>query len=274
MSPFFRTLAIDASDAGNHRQALRTMREGAIEGILVRGVYSAADCAGICARLEAGQHDLLRANFPPAMGGHFLGINLNLAHPALTGYFAEADVFAEDLAELFSRTADLQDRVTGLLSSLDGGRAYQPAPGPAPGQSHMLTTLRAHTPGGFIPPHFDNEQGFRQSYRFIQPLIGTDLFSFVLAFSQAERGGALEVFDMQHDGKPWRMADGDHDASSQLDLEGVERVSFRLAPGELILFNSGRFLHHVTPVEGGVTRWTACSFMAESLDGRTVYCWG
>ena len=273
MQPFFRSQTVAAEDVAQHGSAIRAMRTGEVDGVLVRGVYTEADCAGICHRLEAGQHDLVRADFPPEMGGHFLGMNLNLTHPALGDYFAEADLFREDLAELFSRTADLQARVTAILSALDDGRPYRAAPGPSPALEHMFTTLRAHTPGGFIPPHFDNEQGFRQSYRHIKPLIGADLFSFVLAFSRAESGGALEVFDRLHDGQPWRMADGEHDAS-RLALDGVERVSFRLPPGDMILFNSGRYLHHVTPVVGAATRWTACSFMAESLDGSAVYCWG
>ena len=273
MQPFFRTLTVAAADAALHSGAIRAMRAGMLEGILVTGVYSEADCARLCARLEAGEHDLARDDFPPEMGGYFLGQNLNLAHPALTTYFAEAELFQEDLAELFRHTQDFQGRVTGLLAALDDGRPYLPAPGPAPEQSHIITTLRAHTPGGFIPPHFDNEQAFRQSYRFVQPRIGADLFSFVLAFSRAEAGGALEVFNQEHDGRPWRMAHGADDAG-QLDLSGVEKVSVRLAPGELILFNSGRYLHQVTPVTGAVTRWTACSFMAESRDGSAVYCWG
>jgi hypothetical protein len=42
----------------------------------------------------------------------------------------------------------------------------------------------------------------------------------------------------------------------------------------LIRFNSGRYLHQVTPVQGAAARWTACSFRAESLNGDSVYCWG
>ena len=273
MTAFFRTLDLDASDAAGHPGAIGSMRAGGVDAILIRGVYDADECARLCARLEAGEHDLARSDFPPEMGGSFLGRNLNLADPALLDYFQEAALFREDLAELFSRVPDLAARVTGLLSALDGGRPYAAAPGPSPGAEHMITTLRAHRPGTFIPPHFDNEQAFRPSYRYVQPRIGADLFSFVLAFSRADRGGALEVFDMRHDGQPWRMADGEHDAAG-LALEGVARVGVRLAPGEMILFNSGRTLHHVTPVEGGTTRWTACSFMAESRDGSAVYCWG
>jgi hypothetical protein len=41
----------------------------------------------------------------------------------------------------------------------------------------------------------------------------------------------------------------------------------------MITFNSGRYLHRVTPVIGATTHWTACSFMADSRPGD-VLCWG
>ncbi len=181
--------------------------------------------------------------------------------------------FRASLKDLFSDSIDLESRIAALLSSLDGGRPYRPAPGPQPQLDHMFATLRAHLPGGFIPPHFDNEQAFRESYRLIIPHIGSDLFSYVLSFQPAEAGGMLEVFDRQHEGRRYRIADGEDDAS-RLNLDGVESATFWLEPGEMIIFNSGRHLHRVTPVIGGTTRWTACSFMAESRTGEQVYCWG
>jgi len=272
-SSFFRTRVIRAGDAAQAPDAIRQMRAGACDGILVRDVYTPDACARVVDRLEAGDHGLVRMGFPAAMRAFFLGINLNLVGPDLTRYFQETPRFHDRLRALFGEDSDLQTRVTGLLSALDGGRPYIAAPGPAIGQTHMFTTLRAHLPGGFIPPHFDNEQAFRDSYRHITPRIGADLFSFVLAFSQTEDGGALEVFDLHHGGQAYRMADGPLDAS-HLPLDGVESVRFHLAPGEMILINSGRFLHRVTPVIGTTTRWTACSFMAESRSGDAVLCWG
>lgn len=270
---FFRTRVIRAEDAALMPDAIRQMRAGVFEGLLVRDVYAADACARVVQRLEAGDHGLVRMGFPAAMRAFFLGINLNLAGPDLGRYFEEAPRFHDRLRALFGEAPDLRTRVTGLLSTLDGGRPYGAAPGPGPDDTHMFTTLRAHLPGGFIPPHFDNEQAHRDSYRFITRQIGTDLFSFVLAFSQAEDGGALEVFDRHHGGQTFRMVDGPLDAS-HLTLDGVPSVRFRLAPGEMILFNSGRFLHRVTPVIGAATRWTACSFMAESRSGDAVLCWG
>jgi len=273
MPSFFRTIVVPAAEAeaGRWTDAIRRLRREELEGIILRGVYDASECARLCARLEAGRHGLVRTDFPPQMGAFFLGMNLNLTEPDLVAYFREAPGFRAGLRKLFSGSVDLEARLTGLLSSLDGGRRYLAAPGPE--ADHMFTTLRAHLPGGFIPAHFDNEQAFRQSYRLIIPHINMDLFSFVLAFSLAEAGGALEIFNLQHGGRRYRMADG-ADSASRLDLDGIESIEFRLEPGDMIMFNSGRYLHRVTPVTGATTRWTACSFMAESRSGEQVYCWG
>lgn len=269
----FQTVTIEASDAPAHPDAIRRLRANEIDALIVRNVYTGAECARIVARLEAGDHGLIRMNFPAAMRSFFLGMNLNLSPEDLGQYFAEAPRFHQRLGELFGPGADPTTRIPALLSRLDRDRPYRPAPGPESGQQHMFATLRGHLTGGFIPPHFDNEQMFRPSYRHVCQAIGQDLFSFVLAFSQAEAGGALEVFDMHHQGRAFRMADGPRDAS-HLDLGGVPSERFRLAPGEMILINSGRKLHRVVPVEGPRTRWTACAFMAESKSGDVVYTWG
>jgi hypothetical protein len=273
MASFFRSLSIHASEADRYDDAVRRMRRGEFDGIVVSEVYTSAECTSLCARLQAGRHGLVRTDFPPMMRAFFLGMNLNLTAPDLVAYFRAAPAFRQQLRELFVGCSDLEARIGKLLSALDGGRPYLAAPGPRPGVEHMFTTLRAHLPGGFIPPHFDNEQAYRQSYRLITRQIGADLFSFVLAFSVPEAGGELEIFNLQHGGRRFRMADGEDDAA-HLNLDGVESIRFRLQPGEMVVFNSGRYLHRVNPVLGDATRWTACSFMSESRSGAQVYCWG
>lgn len=82
---FFRTIVIPATDAAAFPDAVRRMREGAFEGIVLRGVYDRDTCARIQDRLEAGDHGLVRSSFPARMRAYFLGINLNLAPPDLQG---------------------------------------------------------------------------------------------------------------------------------------------------------------------------------------------
>jgi hypothetical protein len=270
MSSFFRTVPFQADETAQHPDLIRRMRREELDAIILHGVYSPQDCATICGRLETGRHGLVKTPFPAPFRSDFLGVNLNLTAPDLTEYFAAAPVFRNNLLRLFEGLTDLQTRVTGLLSAMDQSCCYRPAPGPE--QDHMFTTLRIHRPGGFIPQHFDDEQDSRGSYRYINERIVSDLFSFVLAFSQAEAGGALQVFNLRHGGERFRMRDG-QDTADRLDVTGIESVEFRLAPGDMVVFNSGRWLHRVTPVVGNACRWTACSFMAQGRDGD-VLCWG
>ncbi len=223
--------------------------------------------------MEAGEHGMIRTDFPAKFAAFFYGINLNLAHPDLEEYFAETPNFRDALSRLFPGELDLERRLTALMSALDRGCEYAPAPGPRPGLSYMFTTIRAHLSGGYIPPHFDDEQAARPSYRHLLSLTQMRLFSFVLAFSKADEGGALEIFNLKPEREGQPIAAGDRSAA-RANLDAAEKVSFRLDPGDMVIFSSGRYLHRVTPVVGDKVRWTACSFMAESRTPGRVYCWG
>lgn len=74
----------------------------------------------------------------------------------------------------------LSEHLSGLLSALDAGRPLRAAPGPAPGQRYMFTTLRAHASQGYIPAHCDNEMRLRPSYRHLASLVEAPILSFVL----------------------------------------------------------------------------------------------
>ncbi|HEY6834633.1 MAG TPA: 2OG-Fe(II) oxygenase [Pseudolabrys sp.] len=270
---FFQTVTIAFENVGQSGDLLTRLRRRDIDGVVVTGVYDAATCDRVKAQLEDNHAGLIRTDFPAKFAAFFYGINLNLAHPDLKDYFAEVPRFRDGLAKLLSPGPDLESRLTSLMSALDGDRPYTAAPGPQPDLQYMFTTIRAHLSGGYIPPHFDDEQAARPSYRLLMPLIEHKLFSFVLAFSKAQEGGALEIFNLQPAQQGQRIAVGDRSVHKP-DLDALERVSVRLDPGDMIIFNSGHYLHRVTPVVGPVVRWTACSFMAEAKGGDRIYCWG
>jgi alpha-ketoglutarate-dependent taurine dioxygenase len=105
----------------------------------------------------------------------------------------------------------------------------------------------------------------------------------VMPVAEAEKlRGRLEAHEAGHGELRGAMRHKSHLLFTWLDrlirhpaiLDAVESVSFRLDPGDMIIFNSGHYLHRVTPVVGSTVRWTACSFMAESKAGDRVYCWG
>ncbi|TXN19865.1 2OG-Fe(II) oxygenase [Methylobacterium sp. WL9] len=270
---FLRTVTFDRAEMASHGTALSRLRADAIQAVVVRNVFTASESSRIVSEIEANAQDFPTTSFPAPFRSHFYGMNLNLADPDLEAYFSMAPGFSESLAALMAPHGGFESRVMAVLSAIDGGRSYTAPPGPPGAVPYMVTTLRSHHEGGYIPPHFDNEQRMRPSYRHLESLIEGDTFSFVLTLSKAERGGMLEVFDAPSEAWSSRFQNRDRTAAKP-DLAAFARHAFDVEAGTLVLLRSGRMLHHVTPVAGGTKRWTACSFMAASRAGDGVYCWG
>jgi hypothetical protein len=273
LGSFLRLLEINAADAAEHPDAFDRIRAGDLQGMIVHDVYPAEVLAAVVERLERRDLPFVRTRFPAEFRSLFLGRNLNLSHPDLREYFADASAFHEHLAALFPPRLGVTDHLARILATLDRGRPFVAPPGPLAGQHYMFTTLREHLEGGFIPPHFDNEQSFRPSYRHLRGLVEPHMLSFVLALTQADQGGALEVFDLRCEPEDAVMLNDDRVAAKP-DIGTLDSVSFRLPPGAMIILDSGRYLHRLTPVRGARKRWTACSFMALSRKGDAMYCWG
>lgn len=269
---FLEALEIDARDCAAYPDAFDRLRSGALQAVLVHGVYPQDVLEAVVGRLERREPAFLQTWFPEKFRSWFYGRNLNLAAPGLPGYFEEAAAFHAQLEPLFPPPG-LVAHLGGLLAALDAGRPFRPAPGPRPGERYMFTTLRAHLEGGYIPAHVDNEQALRPSFRHLREVVELHMMSFVLALTRAAGGGALQVFDYRVDPEQARLLSDDR-VTDRPDVSRLRSVSFRLAPGTMIVLDSGRLLHRLTPVEGAGKRWTACSFMARARDGRATYCWG
>jgi len=236
-------------------------------------VYQPDVLASVVARLERHDPPFLKTWFPEEFRSWFFGRNLNLTEPGMPGYFDEAATFNAQLNNLFPPGLGIADHLAGILSRLDGGRPFTAPPGPGPDEHYMFTTLRAHMEGGFIPAHCDNELALRPSYQHLRTLIRPHIFSFVLAFTTADQGGALEIFNSRFDpsGSGLMSDDAMRDSSR---LDGVASASSRLAPGSMVIVDSGQYLHRVTKIKGANKRWTACSFMALGRNSDAMYCWG
>jgi hypothetical protein len=273
LAGFLRTMELDARDADAHPKVFDQLRAGELQAVIVHNVYPPELLEAVVARLERHEPAFLQTWFPEKFRSWFFGRNLNLTDPRLPGYFDEAERFHAQLEALFPPGLGIAAHVGGLLGSLDGGKAFVSAPGPLPGTQYMFTTLRAHAESGYLPAHFDNEQRLQASYRHLSTLVERNTLSFVLVLAQPEAGGALEVFDLCVEPEDARMLNDDR-ARERPDVSRLESVSFRLPPGSLIVLDSGRYLHRLTPVQGARKRWTACSFMARARSREATYCWG
>lgn len=270
---FLCTLDLDADQVDLHADAFDRLRRGELQAIVVQGVYAPEVLHANVERLERHDPPFLKTWFPRPFNAWFYGRNVNLADAALAGYFEEASRFNAQLETLMPPGLGLRQRVGTLLAALDGGRPFVAAPGPRNGEHYMFTTLRAHLERGYIPAHFDNEMRLRPSYRHLAGTVERHILSFVLAFSRPDSGGALEVFDLRCDPDDARLLNDDG-VSVKPDTSILSSACFHLPPGSLIVLDSGRYLHRVTPVGGARTRWTACSFMARSRSHDMTYCWG
>lgn len=271
---FLKLLEIDARDAREHPDTLARIRSGALHGALLRNVYQADLLQTVVERLTRHDPPFVKSWFPLAFKGFFYGRNLNLLAPdMLADYFYEAREFHEHLRQLIAGPLALTEHIAALLATLDDGRPVRAAPGMKPEDQYMFTTIRAHLTGGYIPPHFDNEQALRPSYEHVMAQVMPNLISFVVAFTAAEAGGALEVFDCRQDHLARTPMNTDRVADKP-DIARLDRASLRLPAGSLMVLDSGRYLHRVSAVQGPSTRWTACSFMSLARDERATYCWG
>lgn len=273
---FLRVLELHADEAARFANAFDRLRGGDLQAVIVHEAYGAAELASIVERLERHDPPFLRTEFPEAFRSSFYGENLNLAPPDLTDYFAESPRFHAQLEALFPAGRGLVARVGGLLAALDHGRPFLAPPGhesAGAGARYLFTTLRVHREGGYIPPHFDNEYALRPSYRHLRTLVEPHFQSFVLALTRADAGGALEIYDQRCAPADAVLLNDDR-AASRPEPGAVPSVRFRLPPGALIVLDSGRYLHRVSPVEGPNVRWTACSFLARARGHDAVYCWG
>ncbi len=275
LAGFLEVLDVAAADVGLHPQAMSRLRRGELQAIVMQDVYDADTLAALVQRLQRHDPPFLRTRFPEPFHAGFFGRNLNLTAD-LGSYFGEAALFNQQLMALGPPAAPLVQRVGALLKALDEGRPLRAAPGPQWGQRYMFTTLRHHDLGGYIPAHFDNEVMLRPSYAHLEQSVQPHIVSFVLAFTQAEAGGELEVFNCHCAPHEARLINDDRAraAGARPDTAGLASVTFALPPGTLIVLDSGRWLHRLTPVQGSRTRWSACSFIACSRDGQRQWAWG
>jgi hypothetical protein len=223
-------------------------------------------------RLEKHDPPFLKTWFPEKFRSWFYGQNLNLMQTDPDTYFQQAQSFHHHMRELLPEPMGVEDHLMKILSKLDGGRPYRAAPGPDPDQTYMMTTFRGHEEGGYIAAHCDNEQALRPAYEHLQTLVSSHMYSMVLLIGKPDDGGALEVFDYRVEPKDSRLMSDD--SVTKPDVSTLSSVAFSLNAGDMIIVDSGRYLHRVTPVVGNTTRWTACSFMAHARERNAVYCWG
>jgi hypothetical protein len=259
----------DASDA-SYDGALSDLHAGHLRGVVIRSVLAAETAGSLVAVLEADR-ELPRV----PMGSRFIGESLGLGLDRAVGerradYLDAADVMERRLHRLPGEplVALLEATLHRLASPRGVSRATDEA-----GRAFAPLVFRRLPTGGRIPPHAELEQLDRAPYAsYKQRLEGSTIISFFLCLQASGAGGALRVHELS-----WRDYDHRHDHRGHTDpseqLKGRAWQEPAIPTGSLVLFDSGRWFHEVTPVEGETTRWTAGGFIARAAGDDAYLYW-
>lgn len=272
-SHFFSMTRCHVDDvlAGQHAELIPALRQGEIQAIQIDGVYARDYLGGLVGRLQAARAEIVESDFPAPFRSGFYGINLNLCPPDLDEYFSLSQSFNTQMENLFGKTQAPQHYLAKIFSHLDQQRPYI---APAKNQTdYMFATLRWHDEQGYIPAHCDNEFMLRPGYVQLATECDPHIISYVAMLQAAESGGETEIFNyVQQPVSHTLMSDDQNKDKPDINL--LESVKLAIPAGSVLLFDSGRYLHRVTLVQGKTMRWTACSFMARTHSGNETCCWG
>lgn len=261
----FDIVGIDAIE--DLADAIESMAELRRCGVIVRGAFPADLRARAVAQLDSPTLDKFWSSPNAGLSGGEIRVIGDAATPTFTSlrgpsavrYARNAQRHPQQVAAVFGEAGRPTEVVAQLLSHLFGGRPAAPAT-LAGGQAWVPYSFRALDPGEQIFAHHDNHYGLEVYRALDTDLDRTLLLSWFVTLASPEAGGALVVYGLWgSDPNPPLLA------TRFLDIVALEqrfnRYSCDLRAGDLVVFNAGRFVHRVTPVEGVRPRLTLGGFL-------------
>ncbi len=271
-SSFFQVRELAMAARSDPHDALGEMYRASLGGCLIRGFVPAPAAAAALRRLEAGEYPVPMRRRDPEGRAQTSGFGLGDTVDDLAGYTAQTAPFHEHFPHLFREVPDIEARFEEVLERISGGRRVRVAGGPD-GAPYLPMLIRRAAAGCGVPPHFELQVLASASYAHLKTLLDTTtLISFYFQLALPESGGELYVHDVRWEADAARvLADG----GKQLAATMAQRPLLAIHPavGDLIFFDSGRYVHRVSTVEGTRARYTIGGFLGLGADGATVHYW-
>ena len=259
---------------------LRELLDGERVGFVLRNVFPESVLQAAVARLEdrtAGWSwtpqqtwDVSERQF--VLLGQSNTPNVGLPDGPERGEYLDAAVrFRADAARVFGDW-ELEEALVSVASRLAGGRPVEVVR-EGDGRPYMPATIRRLPPGTAIPLHcggFFLESG---GYDHLRELLDARAqISWFVPLQTPDDGGVLQVGDLAW-GAPDvpRLEEGFWDADAILAQRRFTPVRPRV--GDMVVFDGGRWFHHVEPIRGARTRWTVGGFLGLSADRTRVLYW-
>lgn len=263
---------VDASRVQEQGDAIGRIVDGALAGVIVRGLIEPTTAAELVHRLEM-EGSSLPTFRPPVFKGCVFGKPLVSASDGLSGYLDAAESFRSGCASVFPEYPRIEERIHAAISSLAREQAVS-VPRGVDGRPYLMATIRWLIEGDRLPLHYENETLRSPVMVELRPKLDlATLMSFYVPLATPRSGGVLRLFRTNclngGDSLIERFG-GEERARVQFEKKGFDVVLPRV--GDLLVFDGGRWYHDVTPIEGGA-RWTLGGFLAMTRDHRAVYYW-
>lgn len=183
----------------------------------------------------------------------------------------EKSIFGELNAE-----EEVQTRLAALLSALNQQRPSYPASFDAENTSVQTYWLpfnyRILPPGVQIYSHHDMHYRLPIYDRLAQGYRKDLLLSWFVTAQSPQSGGELIIYGLRSDDPLPPML-----PTRFMDTEALERdyhkLKINLQAGDLVLFNSGLYVHRVSPVQGEKARITFGGFATLAQDDSHLIYW-
>jgi hypothetical protein len=278
----FRFADVDAEDLGAYPDAMHDMFTRRMDVMILRNVFSREQAAGIVAELERPgapytwkenvQSDHVDHAQPYTLGEVLIPSRRLPDGPELEAYFSEAADFRRVAGQLFAGGRPFEARIEEVLSRVAGNRPVTLPRGPA-GQPYTPATIRALPTGGELALHVGNYFKDHGTYRHLRSIVDLDdQLSYFVTLAAPDAGGEIEVYTLE-----WADPERPLNALGEIDAaavrDGWPSVKYTPGPGDMFLFDGGRYYHRVRPTEGPRTRWTIGGFVTISRDHERYYYW-
>jgi hapalindole-type alkaloid chlorinase len=283
--PLLRFVTIDAADIHSYPTAVADIYAGRLDGMIIRGVLPHDAVELVVDRLERGEFDMEAIKFVPFahldVAPHTLGRAILASGMDTDAYFHSAGMFREKCRALFRDTVDFEQRIEQTIGVLSGGLPVSVPSGPGHG-SYTPATIRVLPDGHEIGIHVGNDFLYLPQCQHLAGLVDATQLSYFMPLTLSESGGELIVYALEWDDMAphYTVAEDGRPVGPSVTngfilamVESYESMCFRPGPGDLLIFNGGRYYHRVAPTLGARPRRTIGGFLAWSKAGDAIHYW-
>nr|AIJ28572.1 2OG-Fe(II) oxygenase family oxidoreductase [Fischerella ambigua UTEX 1903]APB62241.1 2OG-Fe(II) oxygenase [Fischerella ambigua UTEX 1903] len=275
-------LDINVTEVNNYPTAIQDIIiDRRFDGMIIRGVLPLDSIERVIRRLEDEDEGGMKLIFNKneefgTKVAQIYGHVIVGQSPDLKDYFASSAIFRQACRALFQGNPDFEERVESVFHSLCGLPVEIPT-GPE-GQSYTPATLRLLTEGREITVHVGNDFLLMPASEHLKTLLDfSDQLSYFIPLSVPQAGGELVVYNLEWNPEQAEQSGDLHkymnDADSRFQSQQSQSVAFAPGPGDMILFNGGRYYHRVNQVIGNSPRRTIGGFLAFSKERNKIYYW-